>query len=570
MEPRAKLVGRLATSNHPDIVIIGGGCNGAGLFRDLALQGVPTLLVEKGDFSSGTSAAPTRLAHGGLKYLETGEVSLVRESAEERNLLLINAPHQVRPLPIWVPLRSWLGGAVSAPLRFLGLVKSLGSKGALAVNAGLIVYDRFGSAHRTLPRHSMFSKNKALGIVPQLSPRIRAVAQYYDALISQPERLVMELIGDAEADCPSAMAIPYMRAIGMDGETLKLSDEVSGNVYSIKPRLVINMAGAWADEVQTGLGFNRRMVGGTKGSHIVVRNKALSETLDGRMLYFEADDKRACIVLSLGEDRLFLGATDNRCDDPDDKRCSDEDIEYLFGVMKSILPNVVFSRSDIVYTVAGVRPLPMSDELDPGLISRGHTLHEFPETDDRPYPVFTLIGGKWTTYRACAEQIADAVLAHLKLPRKSGTKKTPIGGGRDFPRGASAQERWINDLAAKKNIPKDRAAILAQRYGSLAEEISIAEADQSDATMIAEFSPAELEWITINERVTHLEDIVQRRTLLAFEGKVTLAVLEKVAAIMAPLLGWSKSQTTEEIKTTSELLIHRHRMDLSNLGEDAE
>ena len=95
MVPRQILVQRLEAGNHPDIVIVGGGCNGAGLFRDLCLQDVPTLLVEKRDFSSGTSAAPTRLAHGGLKYLETGEISLVRESAEERNLLLINAPHQV-------------------------------------------------------------------------------------------------------------------------------------------------------------------------------------------------------------------------------------------------------------------------------------------------------------------------------------------------------------------------------------------------------------------------------------------------------------------------------------------
>jgi glycerol-3-phosphate dehydrogenase len=212
VRPRQDLLERLARGEHPDIVIIGGGCNGAALFRDLALQGVPTLLVEQGDFSSGTSAAPTRLAHGGIKYLETGEISVVREATEERNLLLLNAPHQVRPLPIWVPLRSWFGGAVLAPLRFLGLTRRLGGKGVLAVKAGLVVYDRFGNRRRTLPRHSTFSRRAALARVPQLSPQIRMVAQYHDALIALPERLVMEMIADGERDCPAAMAIPYMQA----------------------------------------------------------------------------------------------------------------------------------------------------------------------------------------------------------------------------------------------------------------------------------------------------------------------------------------------------------------------
>ena len=262
MKSRRTLVDRLKSGQHPDIVIIGGGCNGAGVFRDLALQGIATLLVEKGDFSSGTSAAPTRLAHGGIKYLETGEISLVRESTIERNLLLMNAPHQVRPLPVWVPLRSWLGGALQAPLRFFGLTKKLGPKGYLAVKAGLIVYDRFGNSHRTLPHHRMFSRSEALRRVPQLNPNIRAVAQYHDSLITQPERLVMEMIGDGERDCEEAMAIPYLEATGHRDGALELRDAITGELAKVTPRLVINMAGAWADVVQAGLGVTDRMVGG--------------------------------------------------------------------------------------------------------------------------------------------------------------------------------------------------------------------------------------------------------------------------------------------------------------------
>lgn len=561
MLSRQTLIDRIASGDTPDILIVGGGCNGAGLFRDLALQGIPTLLVEKGDFGSGTSSAPTRLAHGGLKYLETGEISVVKESTEERNLMLINAPHQVRPLPIWVPLRSWFGGAALAPLRFLGWTKKLGGKGVLAVKAGLVVYDRFGSRHRTMPKHSTYSRDKALSLVPQLNPNIRLVAQYYDALIAQPERLVLEMIEDGERDCPEAMAVPYMAATGMDGGGIGLRDDITGESYTVKPSLVINMAGAWADEVSHGLGFNKPMVGGTKGSHIVIRSKALADALDGRMLYFEADDFRACIVLSLGGDRLFLGATDIRSDDPEDRRCSDAEIDYLFGVMKVVLPDIEFSREDIVYTVAAVRPLPRTDVDDPGLISRDHKLHEFPATDARPFPVFTLIGGKWTTYRACAEQISDAVLAHLGLSRKASTKELPIGGGRDFPRGDAAQNAWGDDLAKRTGIAADRARTLAWRYGSRAEAIAKAEAAQP-GDLITGYSPAEIAWLIENERVTRLEDIVQRRTLLAFEGKVTRAILDRIPDIAAPILDWDDARKAEEIKATVALLTDRHRMRL--------
>ncbi len=562
VEPRRILIDRIASGAHPDIIIIGGGCNGAGLFRDLALQSVPTLLVDKGDFGSGASAAPTRLAHGGLKYLETGEISLVKESAEERNLMLINAPHQVRPLPVWVPVRSWFGGAMLAPLRFLGLTKRLGRKGAVAMKAGLIVYDRFGERHRTLPKHSTCSRSRALSLVPQLSPDIRLAAQYHDALIDQPERLVMEMIGDGESDCPAAMAVPYMTAAGMNGGGVALRDEAAGTTYTVKPRLVVNMTGPWADETSRSLGLDGNMVGGTKGSHVAVRNKALADALDGRMLYFEADDFRACIVLPLGGDRLFLGATDIRTDDPEDRRCSDEEIDYIFGVMRSVLPDVTFSRDDIVYTVAGVRPLPRADVPDPGLISRDHRLHEFPATRGRPFPVFTLIGGKWTTYRACAEHAADAVLAHIGKPRKASTRELAIGGGRGFPRGQAEQDAWAAALAERTGLGPGRAEALARRYGARAEAVAEAEAAHPDGGLIAGFSPAEIAWIVKNERVTKLEDIVQRRTLMAFEGKATRRVLDQTADVAAPILGWDEGARQAEIDAAASLLTRRHRMTL--------
>ena len=565
MKRRSELIERLAKGQHPDIVIIGGGANGTGLYRDLSLQGIPTLLLEKGDYSSGTSASPSRLAHGGLRYLETGEVSLVRESAEERNLMLLNAPHQVRPLPVWIPLWSWFGGSIGAILRFLQLKKNPGSKGALPVRAGLFIYDQFGNRNRSMPRHSMLSSARARQLVPQLAPRTKAVAQYFDALISQPERIVLEMIEDSEEDCAEAMALSYVEARGIRDGALTVLDRMSGEEFTIKPKLVLNIAGAWADEVQKGLRFNRKMVGGTKGSHIVVRNADLATALDGRMLYFETEDFRACLIYPMGGDRLFIGATDIRTDDPDDRRCSDEEIDYLFDAMTQAMPEVRFSRDDIVFTVAGVRPLPHSDSDVTGSISRDHKLHQFAATSDRPFPVFTLIGGKWTTYRICAEQIADAVLAHLGQERMASTTRLAIGGGRDYPVDAAAQAVWAKELARTSGISQARADLLAYRYGTRARAIAEAEAAAETGHIdgAEHYSVAEVTWICKHERVTRLEDIVLRRTLMAFEGAVTMTGLKEIAAIMRPILGWTATQAENEVTSTAELLRDRHRMSLT-------
>ncbi|WP_108258725.1 FAD-dependent oxidoreductase [Mangrovicoccus ximenensis] len=187
MDSRDRIIARLREGAFDGAVLIaGGGINGAGLYRDLAAQGIPALLVDKGDFASGTSSAPSRLIHGGLRYLETGEFALVRESVEERNRMLLNAPHLVRPIPVWVPALSRFGGLFSAGLRFLRLKRSPGDKGSAVVRLGLSLFDRFGETDRTMPRHRAVPPGEARAI--PFSAAVRAVLEYWDARVTSPER----------------------------------------------------------------------------------------------------------------------------------------------------------------------------------------------------------------------------------------------------------------------------------------------------------------------------------------------------------------------------------------------
>lgn len=562
MDGRKDLIDRLRGTAEIDVLVIGGGINGVGVYRDLAAQGVAALLVDAGDFASGTSAAPSRLIHGGLRYLETGEVALVRESVEERNLLLLNAPHYIRPIPTWVPLLSWTGGMAKAVARFFRLTRTPSAKGAFAVKAGLMLYDLFGERHRTMPKHRLLSRRAARAEVPALAPSVRAVAEYFDARITHPERLTMELVGDAERDCPASLAIPYLAADGLAGGRVVLRDTLDGASFTIAPKLVINTSGAWVDRVHGVLGIDQRLIGGTKGSHIVVRHPGLAAELGERMLYFETADNRACLIYRLGDDRLLLGTTDIRTEDPGDMVCSDAEIDYLFAVLRKVVPHVALGRGDIVFSFAGVRPLPLTGNVVAGAISRDHTLRTYEPAPGRPFPMLSLVGGKWTTYRACAAQIVDAALPRLGRSRRADLTRTPIGGGSGFPTTAAEQAAYGAELARRSGLGPDRAACLTLRYGSLAAEIAAAEAAAGGGclTQLPDYSAAEISYICRNERVTRLADVILRRTLIAFEGGTGEAAVRELAGVVGAALGWSEATTAREIEACLALLRDRHRV----------
>ncbi|SIQ68055.1 glycerol-3-phosphate dehydrogenase [Rhizobium sp. RU20A] len=554
-----------AVAGEPQIIIAGGGINGIGLYRDLALQGVPALLVDKADFASGTTAAPSRLIHGGLRYLETGEFELVRESVIERNHLIRNAPHLVKPLPVWVPAFNWFGGIFSAGLRFLKLKKTPGAKGILVVKLGLVFFDRFGRKNRMMPDHRIVSRAELARRMPGLSPRVTAIAEYYDARLTHPERLALELVGDAERDCPKSVAVPYMALAGHEGDTVRLRDEISGEEIAVKAKMVINCTGAWADEADGRLGIDKRLIGGTRGSHLVMRRPDIARQLGDGMLYFETRDFRACLVYALDDELILLGTTDIRAQNPDTVACSEEEIDYLFDVLDQVLPNSKAKREEIVFAYAGIRPLPYSGDGATGAISRDHSLKTFEPEGTRRFPVLTLVGGKWTTYRACAEQIADEVLTRLNLKRTRSTLDAAIGGGAGHAREAAARARQVDDVARGNGLDTVIATRLVNRYGTRANLVAQAVAAPGGRDTVDErglYHVGEIGWILANERVTRLSDIVLRRTLMPFEGAVTLSGLERLARLAGNHLGWSPERQAEEVVATAALLQTRHRVEL--------
>jgi len=530
---------------HPrvSVLILGGGVNGCGLFRELALQGVDCLLVDKADFVAGASSKSTRMIHGGLRYLETREVALVRESLAERNRLIDNAPHVVSPLKTTIPLFSWLGGMIRSSLLFLGFDLPVGDRGALICKVGLSFYDFVTRKHRRTPKHYLTSRAKSLASLPGLNPSIVATATYWDAQISQAERLCIELLADGRAASPDCRALNYVRPEAIEGGRVLLKDEAGGERVAVEPRIVVNTTGAWVDRANAALGLETQFMGGTKGSHLVVDCPDLREALGDQMVYYQHSDGRVCIVFPIG-DKLLMGSTDLRVGDPDEARCEGDEVEYMLTTLRGVFPGIEIRRDQIVYVFCGVRPLPASGEGVTATITRGHFIRAIEPEGDRPFPVLCLIGGKWTTFRALAEQAADQLLDRLGVERRCSTEHVAIGGGRDCPRGDERGE-WVARVAGETGLSAERVATLFERYGTAAARFGAG--DETPLAALPDYTVGEVRRIAAEEQVVHLDDLVCRRSTIALLGRATEPALTELARTVGAALDWDAARQADEV-----------------------
>jgi glycerol-3-phosphate dehydrogenase len=537
---------RLRDEPSAQVVIIGGGINGLATFRDLALQGVSVVLVEKQDFCQGSSAASSHMVHGGVRYLENGELRLVKESLQERNRLLENAPHYVRPLVTTIPIFSALSGLLSAPLRLLthrpGRPKE---RGAVLIKVGLMLYDLFGRAGGSLPRHKFLGRRKSLAELPLMNSQVAYTATYYDAAMEHPERLALDVLRDGREASPEARAYNYVRAVGFRDGRVLLVDEFSGEEFTITADVVVNTTGPWTDITNRSLGIDSSWLGGTKGSHIVLDNPELLLACDNREIFFENSDGRIVLMYPLSG-LVLVGTTDIPVDSPEEAICTPEEVDYFFDLIARIFPTIAINHGDIVYRYAGVRPLPASGDLSPGFVSRDYRIEKSLLGST---PVLSLVGGKWTTFRALGEHMADEVLALLGITRKQSTKTLAIGGGRGFPTTPDARSTWVD--THRGVLSMDRVDLLLKRYGTYAHVVMDSLEKYGDEPLVhqPDFSVGELHHFVRSEYVLTLSDVVHRRTRLAFTGALTPPLLAEIADHLQPLLGWGEKEKNRQIRS---------------------
>ncbi|HEX7772182.1 MAG TPA: glycerol-3-phosphate dehydrogenase [Pyrinomonadaceae bacterium] len=447
-----------------DVIVIGAGINGAGIARDAAMRGLKVLLVDKSDIGSGTSSASTRLIHGGLRYLEHFEFGLVRESLREREILLRIAPHLVRPLAITIP------------------IYKQSRRGSLTIRAGMIVYDLL-SFTKSLPRHQMLSRRKTLEHLPGLNPEgLLGSALYFDAQVEFAERLVLENV--LAASERGAEVYTYAPVTKLTGSEIEFVCE--GKQQVARASVIVNASGPWVDYLLDEAPFESpKLIGGTKGSHIVVAPFAGAPE---NAIYLEAEsDKRPFFIIPWNEHYL-IGTTDVRFeDDPDNVRSELWEIDYLLAETNRAFPKARLMRDDVLYTYSGVRPLPVTGEKDEQSITRRHFIREHPRLSN----LLSIVGGKLTTYRSLAEECVDLIF------RKLGRPSPPCTTAREVLPGAVN----FSSFAAEFKGPER----LLRVYGSRANQVTQLNEDPFTS---------EIRFALKHEFAKTLDDCLLRRTMI--------------------------------------------------------
>jgi Glycerol-3-phosphate dehydrogenase len=560
MIKRSEVLEQLKKDANVTVLIVGAGINGIGTFRDLAANGVNVLLVEQSDFCSGASTASSHMAHGGIRYLENGEFALVREAVQERNRMIENAPHVVRPLPTVIPIFKFWSGLLNAPFKFLNLLDKPAERGAFVIKVGLIFYDSFTHKQKTVPTHEFYNREKSLQMHPRLNPQIKYTALYYDGQILSPERYAVDLINDAEAEGPHARALNYVSATGFEGEQVILKDEVSGEELKVKPQIVINAAGPWIDRVNDSFSIEKRYIGGTKGSHLVLDHPELRKAIGDNEFFFENKDGRIVLIFPF-YDKVIIGTSDLPIENPDEARCTPEEEQYFIDLVARVFPDIKVSSSHIVYRFSGVRPLEYSKAKTTGQITRDHSIKE-----DKlgQIPVLSLVGGKWTSYRAFSEQTADRVLEILDKKRVKKTGGLSIGGGKDYPKDAKDRAEMVHYVSEKTGVSEDEVNILFDRYGTrcmlFAREIE--KVGNHPLKSKVNWQKGEVDFLIDNEKPVHVEDLLLRRSTLAWLGEVNKALVIEMADLFAEKLKWSAKVRDEEVTRTIAHLKEYHGVEL--------
>ena len=463
-----------------DVLIIGGGINGAGIARDAALRGLSVALLERDDFASGTSSRSSRLVHGGVRYLEHGFFHLVFESSRERRILLRIAPHLVKPLQFTWPV--YRGARIP--------------RWKLA--AGLWLYDLL-AAFRNVARHHGLSAAQVIEVEPNLKREgLRGGATYFDAATND-ARLTIANVVDAVAAGAAALNHAEVTSLAFDrGRVTGVSvrDCFTQRLFEVRAKAVVNATGPWTDAIsRIESPSSRPSVLGTKGVHIAVPAERVGNRAAIAML--APADQRVMFVLP-GGSHTIIGTTDTATEErPDQVRATRADVQYLLDGANSYFPGAKLTADDVVCAWAGIRPLIASGNAgDPAGASREHAITVGPRS------VIAVTGGKLTTYRSMAGEVVDRVETFLGRQRtESGTSTRMLPGS--FVRPADSSWRSAPLVAGLQYTEDD----------------VVAAADHEFACTIA--------------------DVLVRRTHLAFETRDHgLSVAPRVAEILAQRLGW--------------------------------
>ncbi|RAP33915.1 hypothetical protein DID77_02340 [Candidatus Marinamargulisbacteria bacterium SCGC AG-439-L15] len=501
-----------ASQTEYDCVIVGGGINGLGLAVDLSSRGYKVALFEKGDFGSGTSSRSSKLIHGGLRYLETGQIRLVREACRERHWLLEKAPHLVKPLAFIFP------------------VYKEGKWSRLMLRLGLFFYDFLAGLKGVIP-HKMLDKSTVLDSVPSLnSEGLLGGAIYYDAQMDD-SRICVELAMMAKnlgADLFNYVEIVSITKGSTKVVSVDVKDVFTGELATIGARFFAFTVGPWINQVSSSLlGIpDKSFVSLSKGVHLVV-----SKIVQEKALILTAkQDGRVFFVIPWGASQTLIGTTDTiYSGDPNSVSVEPEDRSYLLKEVNAYFPDLNLSEDDILFQFAGLRPLSVSSKSDVGKISREHYI---PRLYDNAY---AMVGGKYTTYRVMAEDFSRLVCRYLD------PKSSFVSFSKEIPFYGMMPTDTLFDSYLGSTLEVDEAR-LKRRYGTQYKVVLKVLSENSRYRELfhgTSWYKGELVYGVRYEFVKTVMDFLRRRTTLLFSKEVSEQCVREVLKVLSSECLWS-------------------------------
>ncbi len=514
-----------------DVLIIGGGITGAGIARDAALRGVRVALVDKSDVAGGTSSRSSRLIHGGLRYLEHGDLRLVFEASRERRILLRIAPHLVRPLPFLFPAYR---GARVPPWK---------------LRAGLWLYDLL-AAFRNVHAHRWLGAKRVRAVEPGLRDKdLAGAGLYYDAQTDD-ARLALATLRSAAA--AGALIASYTEVLALakpDGRVAGASvrDVLTGRRLELRARVVVNATGPWVDAVRhLDEPAAAPLLRLSKGAHVAVPRARIGNThavtltspLDGRVMF----------VLPWG-DVSYIGTTETEEPvTPERARATGDDAVYLLRSANAFFPRARLAPHDVVSTWAGLRPLLAPDRSrSAGAVSREHRIVESASG------LISIAGGKLTTYRVMGRDVMDRVATRLRKLDGRRPARAPATDELPLPGGETADLDVLVSSAVARGVGESTAQHLVASYGTeSAAVLNLVDRQRGLGKPILEGRPeirAEVVHAVQREMAMRLADVLIRRTHLFHQTRgQAVTATSVVADLMAPLLGWDAARRAEEIE----------------------
>ena len=504
---RAEMHGRLQAHRGPwDMIVVGGGATGAGVAIDAASRGYRVLLLEQSDFGKGTSSRSTKLIHGGVRYLEQGNISLVMEALKERGLLLRNAPHLVRSLGFIVPNYRWWEGP------FYG--------------TGLKLYDLLAGKYR-FGASRFLSRAETLERLPNLNADgLRGGIVYYDGQFDD-SRLLISLVATASEQ--GAVLLNYAQVTGLvkDGRGfvngVKVRDVESGQEFEAAAKVVINATGPFTDALRRMADPSAQpMVAPSQGIHVVLDGSFLAG--DCAIMVPHTSDGRVMFAIPWYGHTL-VGATETPIEEPAlEPVAQEQEIDFVLRTASLYLAKKP-GRADVTSVFAGIRPLVRAgDSTNTAALSRGHTIRI------ERSGMITICGGKWTTYRRMAEDCVNQAAALGRLPqRPSVTGRLNIHGFHTNAAGFGRLAAYGSDAPAVRKLMETDHSLSEPLHGALP------------------YTGAEVVWGVREEMARTVEDVLARRTRALFlNACAAIDMAPRVAALMACELGrdaaWEAAQ----------------------------